>query len=64
MATSFQQRLQEMKRELATQNEKWDRAKTSLSRLGDVRFVVAREALDELDALARTPAAPVLGVRA
>lgn len=66
MATSFQERLETLKRQKREQDEQWERAKEALARLGDgVRLAVPRELLDEIDGATATspPTTVVVGIR-
>lgn len=66
MATSFQERLEALKRQKREQDEQWERAKEVLGRLGDgARLAVPRELLDEIDGATSTSPATtvVVGIR-
>jgi hypothetical protein len=55
MATGTDERLAEMERERARQNERWERARRALMQLGDAPIAVPREFLERLDALGLPP---------
>lgn len=66
MATSFQERLEALKRQKCEQDDQWERAREALTRLGDgVRLLVPRELLDDLDGVTVTPPTTtvVVGIR-
>ncbi len=61
METDIEARLAEIKRELARQNEQWERARHALERLGDEPLTVPREFFRQLDALAQRQGADGAG---
>ncbi len=62
MGTDIEARLAEIQRELAQQNEQWERTRHALACLGDEPLAVPRAFLQQLDALAQGHAAS--GIRA
>jgi hypothetical protein len=65
MTTRWQEQLEDIKRELARQDEAWTRAMDSLARLGDVSIAVPASVLEPLQGPAPEPAAQVIvGFRA
>jgi len=66
MATSFQERLEALKRQKREQDDQWERAREALARLGDgVRLAVPRELLDDIDGVTVTQPTTmvVVGIR-
>jgi hypothetical protein len=64
MPADHQERLDEMRAELARQDAAWARARRVLAELGDVMVLVPSEILETIDASTRVPTAREPGVRA
>jgi len=67
MTTRWQEQLEAVKQELERQNEAWARTKEALAQLGDVRFAVPAEVIEQLQApveVSNPPLPIVVGIRA
>jgi|HubBroStandDraft_4_1064222.scaffolds.fasta_scaffold580326_1 hypothetical protein len=62
--TTRRAQIEEIQRELSRQDSAWERAKQSLTTLGDVLLPVPQSVLEELEAPIVSPVLPVVpGVR-
>jgi hypothetical protein len=64
MKTPREERLEAFRREMAEQNQAWQRTRAALLRLGSVELAVPSRMMAQLVGPEPAPAAPVAGMRA